>query len=200
MGQGSSDWRAVIAIAVLLAFLAGAAALIVQDTAARGRSRWKWLAACALVPPLGLAAFAVVALYDRLHGRPGIEARWDRAGRWYLLGCLILTLASAGLAVSQVTVQSVSVSAPGASAYYSGSCSSALSVFLGAGTYSDPSYWSASASPVLTAARSTVAGACSAAATDRVRMSAICLGGALLLALAGIGMNRHQRRRTLALS
>jgi hypothetical protein len=195
----SSDWRTAVAIAVVLAFLIGVAALIAQDAAARGRSGWKWLTACALVPPLGLPAFAVVAVYDRLRGRTGIEARWDRAGRWYLLGGLILTVASAGLAVSQVTVQSTSVSAPGVSGYYSGSCSSALSVFLGAGPYSDPPYWSADTAPTLAAARSTVAGACSAAATDRMSMSAICLGGALLLALAGTGMNRHQRRRTLAL-
>jgi hypothetical protein len=49
----SSDWRTAVAIAVVLAFLIGVAALIAQDAAARRRSGWKWLTACALVPPLG---------------------------------------------------------------------------------------------------------------------------------------------------
>ena len=112
---------------------------------------------------------------------------------------LILLVASACVAVSQVTVQSVSVSAPGVSGYYSGSCPSALSVFLGACPYSDPAYWSADTPATLTAARLTVAGACSTAATDRMSVSAICLGGALLLTLAGMGMTRRQRGQALAL-
>jgi hypothetical protein len=114
-----------------------------------------------------------------------------------MLGGLILAVASAGLAASRVTVQSVSVSSAGASGYCSGSCSSALSVVLGSGTYGH-SYWPAGAAPVLTSARSTVAGACSAAAASRMLMSAICLGGALLLAIAGMGVNLHQRQQANA--
>jgi hypothetical protein len=45
-----------------------------------------------------------------------------------------------------------------------------------------------------------VANACWTAAIDRMRISAICLGTALLLALTGLGTNRHRRQRTLALS
>ena len=196
------DWRAVAGIVIPVGFLVALAILITQDSAARGRSGWGWLAACVLLAPLALPAFVVIAVCDRLRGRRGIEARWAPAGRWYLLGALVLVVAVLGLAGSPVRVPGASVSAPGASGNFSGSCSSALSVALGAGTYGHASYWPTGAPPILTTARATVAGRCSAVATDRMNASAVCLGGALLLALAGAGMNRRRdgrrRRQTLA--
>jgi hypothetical protein len=107
-----------------------------------------------------------------------------------MLAGLVLTLAAVGLALSQVQVPGVSVSTPGASGSFSGSCSSALQVSIGTGPYGGPSY-STGEPPVLTAARATVAARCSAAATNRMRESAICLGAALLLTLAGLDINRR---------
>jgi hypothetical protein len=155
------------------------------------------------VTPLAVPAFVVVAVYDRLRGRLGIESRWAPAGRWYLLASVVLAVVAPIPALSQVQVPGMSVSAPGASGTFSGSCSSALSVSLGDGPYGRNQDWSAGAPPVLTAAQATEAGRCSAAAADRMTDSASWLGGALLLALVGQGMNRRrnhrQQRQTLAL-
>jgi hypothetical protein len=189
------DWRAVAGVVVAVGFVVALGVLITQDSAARGRSGWGWLAACALLTPLALPAFVVIAVYDRLRGRRGIEARWSPGGRWYVLGGLVLVVVAAGLAVSPVDVPGVSVSVPGASGSFSGSCSSALSVSLGTGSYGRSSYWQSGAPAVLTDARTTVAGRCSAVASDRMRASGICLGGALVLALAGLGMNRRRGSR-----
>ena len=197
------DWRAVVEFAVPMCSLVTIAVLIVRDSAERGRSRWRWLAACVLLTPLAVPAFVVVAVYDRLRGRLGIESRWAPAGRWYLLASVVLAVVTPIPAWSQVQVPGVSVSVPGASGTFSGSCSSALSVSLGTGLYGRNQDWPADAPPVLTAAQATEAGRCSAAAADRMTDSAICLGGALLLALVGQGMNRRrnhrQQRQTLAL-
>lgn len=192
--------RTVAGSVIPIVAMVAVAVLVARDSAARGRSGWRWVAACALLFPLGFLAFAVIAVYDRLHGRRGIEARWDPAGRWYLLGGLALTAAAVALAVSQVHVPGVSVSAPGASGSFSGSCSSALSVSVGGGMYNGPSYLGADAPAVLTAAWAMEAGRCSVAAANRLTESGICLGGAVLLALAGQGMNcRRRRQQTLAL-
>jgi hypothetical protein len=202
-GAALPGWRTVAVLAVTVGVLVAIAVVIVRDSAARGRSRWGWLAACALLAPLAVPAFVVVAGYDRLRGRLGIESRWSPAGRWYLLSGLVLALVAGGLAVSWVQVPGLSMSAPGASGSFSGSCSSALAVSLGAGMYGDPSYWPADEPRVLTTARATVAGRCSAAADDRMTAGAVFLGGALLLTLAGTGINRRrdhrQQRQTLAL-
>lgn len=197
------NWRAVAGFVVPAGSLVAMAVLIAWDSVERGRSGWGWLAACVLLAPLALPVFVVVAVFDRLRGRLGIESRWAPAGRWYLLAGVVLAVAAAILAVSQVQVPGVSVSVPGASGSFSGSCSSALSVSLGTGPYSQFPAWPAGAPPVLTAAQATEAGRCSAAAAGRLRTSAICLGGALLLALAGQGLIRRrgdrQQRHTLVL-
>jgi hypothetical protein len=189
------DWRALAVLLIGAGLLIAAAVFIVRDSAERGRSGSWWLVACVLLPPLALPTFVIFAVSDRLQGRRGIESRWAPAGRWFLLVGLVLTIGAAGLAVSQVRVASASVSAPGASASFSGSCSSALSVYLGAGTYGRHEYWPATAPASLTAARVAVAGRCQAAADARMTASAICLGGALLLGLTAQSMNRRRRRQ-----
>ncbi|HEX6453210.1 MAG TPA: hypothetical protein VF060_27585 [Trebonia sp.] len=189
------DWRSVAEFVVPVGSLATIAVLIVRDSAERGRSGGRWLAACVLLPPLAVPAFVVVAVYDRLRGRLGIESRWAPAGRWYLLASVVLAVVAPIPALSQIQVPSVSVSVPGASGTFSGSCSSALSVSLGTSSYGYPTYWPADTPPVLTAARATEAGRCSAVAADRMKASSICLGGALLLALVGQGINRRQNHR-----
>ena len=55
---------------------------------------------------------------------------------------------------------------------------------------------SAHDSPVLATAQSTVASHCTAVADDRMTDSAILLGAALLLALAGLGVNRRRECET----
>lgn len=196
-------WRSVAEFVVPVGLLVAIAVLIVRDSAERGRSGWGWLAACVLLAPLAVPAFVVVAVYDRLRGRLGIESRWAPAGRWYLLASVVLAVVAPIPAVSQVHVPGVSVSVPGASGTFSGSCSSALAVSLDTGPYGRLPAWPAGAPPVLTATRATEAGRCLAAAAHRMTASAICLGGALLLASVGQGMNRrrgHRRQRqTLAL-
>jgi hypothetical protein len=189
------DWRAVAGFVVPVGLLVTIAVLIVRDSAERGRSGWRWLAACALLTPLAVPAFVVVAVCDRLRGRLGIESRWAPAGRWWLLASVVLAVVAPMPALSQVQVPGVSVSVPGASGTFSGSCSSALSVSLGTGTYGRNQDWPAGDPPVLAAAQATEAGRCSAAAAGRMTESAICLGGALLLALAGQGMNRRRNHR-----
>jgi hypothetical protein len=182
---GYLDWRlrAVAASAVWVVFAVAVLILIAKDSAARGRSGGWWAGACIMLPPFALVAFVVLAVYDRLRGRRGIEARWAPAGRWYMLGSLVLAVAAAVLALSQVHVPGTSVSGPGGSASFSGSCLTALSVTLGTGTYGQSPEWA------------TVAARCSAAASERMTTSAICLGGAMLLVLAGQGMNRRQGYR-----
>jgi hypothetical protein len=184
-GAALPGWRTVAALVVTVGVLVAIGVLIVRDSAARGRSRWGWLAACVLLAPLAVPAFVVVAMYDRLRGRLGIESRWAPGGRWCRLGGLVLALTAGVLAVSWVQVPGLSVSAPGAAGSFSGSCSSALAVSLGAGLYGDPSYWPAEEPRVLTTARATEAERCSAAANGRMTASVVLLGGALLLGLAG---------------
>jgi hypothetical protein len=131
---------------------------------------------------------------DRLSGRRGIESRWAPAGRWYLLAGVILAVVAGILAMVQVNVPGISVHTGTASGSYSGRCSSALSVSLGTGPYSVLQERPAGAPPALAAAQATVASRCSAAAADRMADSAICLGGAWLLALIGESRNRRRDR------
>lgn len=190
-------WRDLAEFVVPVGFLVAVGGLIVADSAARGRSGWGWLAVCVLLAPVALPAFMVVAVADRLHGRLGIESRWAPAGRWFLLAGVVLAVVAVVPAVAEMQVPTVSASVPEASGSFPGSCSSALSVSLGGGPYGQA--WPTGAPPALAAARATMAGRCSAAAADRMTASAMCLGGAVLLALAGQGMNRRrawrQRRR-----
>jgi len=190
-GTGS-DWRAVAGVTVTIVSLVAVAVLIVADSAARGRSRWGWLAFCVLLSPIGIPAFIIVAVYDRLRGRLGIEARWAPAGRWYLLGALATALVAAAFALSPVHVTGESVSAPGASGSYSGACESALAVGLGQGPYGPYAALPPGTPPILTNAQATVAGRCSAAADKRLTASGFFLGAALLLALTGQIRNRRR--------
>jgi hypothetical protein len=197
-----ADWRAAVEGVVALGWVVAAVCLIVWDSDARGRSGGWWLFACALLAPIGLPVFVVVGVLDRLRGRLGIEARLAPVARWCLLGVVVLAVPGIVHAESQVRVPGVSVSVPGASGSFSGSCSSALDVFLGNGAYSHSFYGpagappvQASTPPVLTNAWATVAGRCSAVAASRMTGSAICMGGALLFALTGWAMNRRRRSR-----
>jgi hypothetical protein len=185
-------WRPVAGFVVQAGFVVAVAVLIKRDSGLRGRSGRGWLAACVLLPPVALPVFVVVAVVDRFRGRRGIESRWAPAGRWYLLAGVVLAAAAGAVAVSQVNVPGMSVSTPPASGSFSGSCSSALSVSLGTGTYGRLPAGPAGAPPVLAAARATEAGRCSAAAAERMTASAVLLGGAWLLALVGEGMNRRR--------
>lgn len=193
------DWQVVAGFAVLAGCLGAIAVLIYRDSAERGRSGWGWLAACVLAAPVAFPVFAFVAVFDRLRGRRGIESRWAPAGRWYLLAAVALGIAAVVLAASPVKVTAMSVSAPGASGSFDGSCSSALAVSLGGGTYGSWPHWPADASPVLATARATETERCSAAAAKRMIASAVCLAGVLLLALVGQGMNRRRDHRQQSL-
>jgi hypothetical protein len=185
-------WQVVAGLVVPVGFFLGVAFLIAQDSAERGRSSMAWLLACVFLAPVAIPAYLVVAVFDRLRGRRGIESRWAPAGRWYLLAGVLLAVAAGVLAVSPVNVPGMSVHTRTASGSFSGHCSSALSVSLGAGSYDHFAARSAGAPPALTSAQATVANRCSAAAADRMAASAMCLGGAWLLAL--IGENRNRRR------
>jgi hypothetical protein len=195
---GSSGWRWMVAeLMVPAGFLVAVAVLIVRDSAARGRSGGKWLAACAFLAPIAVPAFLVVAAVDRLRGRRGIEARWTPGGRWFLLGGVVLAIAAGAVAISQVNVPGMSVSTPMASGSFSGQCSSALAVSLGAGSYDQLSPGRSSGPPVppiLVSAQATVAGRCAAAAASRMTASAACLAAAWLLALVGERMSRRRYR------
>jgi hypothetical protein len=189
-------WLGALAGTVVpVGFLVAAAVLIARDSKARGRSGFGWLIACTLLLPLAIPAFVVLAVIDRFRGRLGIESRWSPAGRWYLLGGVVLALSAAALVLTPMHVSSLSVSAPGVSGSFSGSCSSALAESLGVGEYRQDPFASDDASPVLAAARATIARRCSAASATRMEASAICLSGALLLVAAGQGMNRRRRSR-----
>ena len=76
-------WRSVAGFVVPAGFFVAVAFLIAKDSAARGRSGFRWLLACVFLGPLGIFAFVVVAVLDRLAGRRGIESRWTPAGRPY---------------------------------------------------------------------------------------------------------------------
>jgi hypothetical protein len=189
----------VFELASAAGFLVAVAFLIVRDSSARGRSGCGWLAACFLLFPLAVPAFLILAAYDRLRGRLGIEARWAPAGRWYLLAALVLAMMGAGFALTQVNVPSISVSAPGTSGRFSGSCSSALQIFLGDGAYSPSGYWPPDEPATLSAARARQASRCRTSAEHHMEAAASCLGAALLSAAAGLGMNRWRRRVRAAL-
>jgi hypothetical protein len=195
MPAGTSiNWRAVAELVIGLSVAVTTLALVARDSAARGRSPWGWVIACVFLAPLAIPVFLIVAVYDRLRGRVGIESRWAPGGRWLLLSAIALAMTAAVVAGSTVQVPSMSVSVPGSTGYYSGSCGSALSVVLGNGTYAPVSPAAFGGSKLLATAQSTVAGDCLAAADDRMTDSAILLGTALLLALAGLAVNRRRER------
>ena len=188
-------WRQVAGFVVPAGLLVAAAVLIVRDSGERGRSGGGWLAACVMLAPVAVPVFVVVAVVDRLRGRRGIESRWAPAGRWYLLAGVVLAVAAGAVAMSQVRVPGISVSTPTASGSFPGRCSSALAVSLGTGPYGHLRAGPTGLPPVLAAAQATEAGRCSAAAGDRMSVSAVCLGGAWLLAMAGEGMSRRRGHR-----
>jgi hypothetical protein len=186
--------RAVAELVIAVSVAVTMMVLVARDSAARGRSARGWTIACVFLAPVAIPAFLIVAVYDRLRGRLGIESRWAPGGRWLLLSAIALAMTAAVVAGSTVQVPSLSVSAPGTTGFYSGSCGSALSVVLGSGTYGSAAPSSFGGSTLLATAESTVAGHCLAAADDRMTDSAILLGAALLLALGGLAVNRRRER------
>lgn len=89
---------------VTLGCLIGFGMLIVRDTVARGRGAGRWLLACIFLAPVAVPLWLIVAVYDRIGGRLGIEARWEPAVRWCLLAGLVLAALSGFLALRSISV------------------------------------------------------------------------------------------------
>lgn len=176
---------------VLLGLLtfAGAGWLVALDSACRGRSWIRWLLACALVPPIGLPVFVVVALTDRLAGRHGIEAAWPPPWRLPVFGAAVLAIAAAALALAPLKVQGASVSGKGGYASYSGQCGSALTVAIEG--YPWPTTDMVTL-PGASAARTTVTDRCFKASGHRLALSVLLLIAALVT-LAGAALLLDRR-------
>jgi hypothetical protein len=156
--------------------------------------------------PVAIPLFVVVAVYDRIGGRLGIEASWEPAVRWCLLAGVVLAATSGFLALRTVTVStsglpSSSVTVPATSgleppniatsATFTGSrpCgSSALEVTLGGDFYTSLLN---DGPPTATPDVQEIVRRCTRAAGRRMVASEISLAGAFTACLMGVGIGRR---------
>lgn len=170
---------------------------IVEDSALRGRSGFGWLLACLMLAPIGLPAFLVLSVRDRIQGRRGIERYWAPGVRWCYfvalgLAAVALALAAVQLKVTGPNVSLTSSNQAGFSRPASGSCdASPLGVLLG----KRPGILMFSAGRPATeqAELERFAQRCVASAGRRMVASETSLAGGLALALIG-GINQRRRR------
>jgi hypothetical protein len=197
-----AGWRANADAALVIPAGFGYLLLIVRDTTLRGRSGLGWLLACTLLAPIGLVAFLVVAVRDRVQGRRGIESYWAPGVRWCYLVAVGMATVALGLAAAQVSVTPPHIPLlPGVSpsivsvGRVSGDCqASALGVTLGHRpgiVDSFPAGLPAQQQSELTAFERR----CVEKAGRRMVASEVALAGAFTLALVG-AVNARRRRPT----
>lgn len=189
---GGQWFSLVIEVAIAMALVA----VVVADTQARGRSAWRWVAGMVLLAPVTGPWWLALAVSDRLRQRPGIEGGCPSAQRPAVLGAAVLAVAAGVLALTPVQVADVSVSGSGYSASFDGGCGPVLAVALGGGAYGDRAGRPGPSEPApVTAAWERVTAACDQAGGRRLTLSAVLLGGAVLMLL---GAARRVDRRPAA--
>jgi hypothetical protein len=168
--------------------------VIVTDSQLRGRTGAGWLAACILVAPIGLTAFLVVAVRDRIRGGRGIERFWAPGVRWCYLAAVGLAALALGLAVTQFNVAKPDLGPnSGFNGPLGGSCEhSAIGLMLGEQPNIVEMFGNNQPAPQR-AAWEQFAQRCTAKAGRRMVASEVSLAGGLALALIG-GVNQRRRR------